>query len=50
MTLFSILVGAHIATGAVGLVLFWVAVLTKKGGIAHRRWGLVFAYSMLVTG
>jgi hypothetical protein len=50
MTLFAILVGGHIATGAVGLVLFWVAVLTKKGGVAHRRWGLVFAYSMLVTG
>ena len=50
MTLFAILVGAHIATGAVGLVLFWVAVLTRKGGVAHRRWGLIFAYSMLVTG
>lgn len=50
MTLFKILLAAHIATGAVGLLLFWVSVLSKKGGQFHRRWGLVFTYSMLVTG
>lgn len=50
MTLFKILVGGHILTGAVGLVLFWVSVLSKKGGQVHRKWGLVFTYSMLTTG
>ena len=50
MTAFHGLVAAHIATGAWGLVLFWVAVLSRKGGRAHRRAGFVYAYSMLVTG
>jgi len=50
VTAFHGLVAAHIATGAWGLVLFWVAVLSRKGGRAHRRAGFVFAYSMLVTG
>lgn len=50
MTLFQILVAAHIATGAVGLLLFWVAVLSRKGGALHKKWGLVFTHSMLVTG
>jgi uncharacterized membrane protein len=48
--LFRLLIGAHILTGTVGLVLFWVAVTTTKGGDVHKRWGLVFVYSMLVTG
>jgi xanthine/uracil permease len=50
MTLFQILVAGHIATGAVGLLLFWVAVLSRKGSALHKKWGLVFTYSMLVTG
>jgi hypothetical protein len=50
MSLFKVLVAAHIATGAVGLLLFWVSVFSKKGGRIHRQWGLVFTYSMLVTG
>lgn len=41
---------AHIATGAVGLVTFWIAVLSKKGGFTHRRWGRVFNWMMLSTG
>ncbi|MEK0430373.1 MAG: hypothetical protein RL139_177 [Gemmatimonadota bacterium] len=50
MSLFRTLVAAHIATGAVGLALFWVAVGSRKGGKVHRDWGHIFAYSMLVTG
>lgn len=50
MTLFRLLVAAHIATGAVGLLLFWVSVLSRKGSPLHRKWGLIFTYSMLVTG
>jgi hypothetical protein len=47
---FHILVWTHIATGAIGLVAFWVPVLGRKGGHAHRRWGKLFVASMLVTG
>ena len=33
-----------------GLVAFWVPVIGRKGGPAHKRWGRVFNWSMLVTG
>ena len=48
--LFHSLVIAHVMTGSVGLICVWVPIVGKKGGEAHRRWGKVFAYSMLVTG
>lgn len=48
--LFEFLVAAHIVTGTVGLICFWVPVLGKKGSRSHRRWGRIFAYTMLVTG
>ncbi len=47
---FLALVGGHLITGSVGLVLFWVAVATRKGGPAHVKWGLVFVYALLATG
>jgi hypothetical protein len=50
VTLFHALVVVHIVTGLTGLVAFWGPVLTRKGGPAHRRWGLLFARSMIVTG
>jgi hypothetical protein len=50
MTLFRVFVIAHILTGAVGLTLFWVPVLGRKGARAHRRFGQVFAYALLATG
>jgi len=28
----------------------WVPVIGRKGGAAHKRWGKVFAVSMLITG
>ena len=43
-------VAAHIATGAIGLVLFWVPVIGRKGGATHRRTGRVFARCILATG
>jgi hypothetical protein len=46
---FQLLVVLHVATGAIGLVAFWVPVLAAKGGAAHRRWGLRFARLMLAT-
>ena len=39
----------HVACGAVGLVLFWIPVVARKGGSAHRRYGFAFAYLMYVT-
>lgn len=47
---FLLFVYAHIVTGAAGLILFWVPVLSRKGAKAHRLWGRAFAYAMLITG
>lgn len=48
--LFHALVIAHIATGSVGLLCMWIPIAGRKGGAAHKRWGKVFAWSMIVTG
>ncbi len=48
--LFHSFVIAHIVTGSVGLLCMWVPIVGKKGGETHKRWGRVFAYSMIVTG
>lgn len=48
--LFHGFVAAHIATGAVGLVLFWVPVIGRKGGATHKAYGRVFARCLLATG
>jgi hypothetical protein len=47
---FKAFVIAHICTGAVGLAVFWVPVLGRKGGDTHKRLGKVFAYCLLATG
>jgi uncharacterized membrane protein len=39
----------HIACGAVGLVLFWIPTLGKKGSQTHRKVGHWYARLMLVT-
>jgi hypothetical protein len=49
-TLFEWLVGLHIATGAVGLVVIWIPVAGRKGGPLHRRAGTLFVQSMIATG
>lgn len=48
--LFHALVLVHIVSGAVGLVAFWLPVLSRKGQTFHRRTGLLFCRTMLVTG
>lgn len=48
--LFHLFVTAHIITGAVGLIVFWVPIVARKGGAWHRRSGQVFTWSMLLTG
>ena len=48
--LFHLFVVGHIIFGAVGLVLFWVPVTSRKGSWLHRHAGRVFTMCMLVTG
>lgn len=47
--LFRVFLTIHVTTGAVGLILFWVPVIGKKGAQAHRKYGKAFSYLMLVT-
>ncbi len=47
---FHAVVLAHIVSGSVGLLAFWVPVLARKGGARHKAWGKVFTASMLITG
>ena len=47
---FHAVVSAHIVTGAVGLLAFWVPIFARKGGANHKLWGKVFTWSMLLTG
>ena len=46
----NILLPIHIAAGGLAMVLGAVALIVKKGGILHRRSGLLFVYAMLVMG
>ena len=48
--LFEWLVAAHIVTGSVGLVSFWVPVMGRKGGALHGRGGRIFTAALLATG
>lgn len=50
MSLFSLLVVVHVAVGATGLVAFWVPVAARKGGRAHRKWGVVAARAFMAAG
>lgn len=47
---FHLFVAAHILTGSVGLIGFWVPVISRKGSPVHRLWGKIFVLSMLTTG
>ena len=47
--LFDILIVAHVATGFVGLVAFWVPVFARKGGRTHVRAGRVYVYCAYVV-
>lgn len=50
MTLFHALVIGHVVAGTVALTSFWVPVLARKGGPAHRRWGKVFVIALTLAG
>ena len=47
---FEVLVAAHIMSGSIGLIAFWVPVIGRKGGASHVYWGRIFIQSMLITG
>jgi len=47
---FESFVVLHILAGSLGLVSFWIPVVSRKGSLLHRQWGRVFTWAMLVTG
>ena len=49
MDLFSTLRIIHIVAGAIGFVVAPIALIVKKGGKAHRKWGKIFFWSMTVV-
>jgi hypothetical protein len=49
LQLFQFLVVIHVSTGAVGIVLFWVPVVARKGGARHKAAGRWFNRLMLAT-
>jgi hypothetical protein len=50
LDIFHTFVAVHIATGATGLVTFWMPVLAGKGNERHKYWGRIFTAMMVVTG
>ena len=50
LLVFHTLVIAHILTGTVGAIAFWVPVIGRKGSVNHRKWGQVFTLALLCTG
>ena len=42
----KVTLGLHVASGSLAFVLAPIALMTAKGGKAHRRWGLVYFYAM----
>ena len=49
MDLFSTLRIIHITAGILAFIVAPVALISKKGGDSHRRWGKVFFWSMTVV-
>lgn len=50
---FQLVLGLHIAAGILSLLVFWVPLVTKKGGRVHRRVGWIYvvaASTVAVTG
>ena len=45
----KVFLGVHIAAGASSFLLAPVALATAKGGKQHRRWGMVYLWSMGVV-
>ena len=45
----SVWLGIHIAAGFIALFMAPAAMLTQKGGKAHRRWGKIYFWAMSVV-
>ena len=39
----------HIVVGSIGLILFWIPIFARKGGVWHRRAGRGYVYSVYVV-
>ncbi|MFZ4689090.1 MAG: hypothetical protein ACOYLS_07620 [Polymorphobacter sp.] len=48
--LFNLILAVHVGAGVAALTSFWGAVATRKGGLAHRRWGRIFAAAIYAAG
>lgn len=46
---YRILLGFHVVVGSLALLTFWGAMLARKGGRLHRRFGRGFAVTMATT-
>jgi hypothetical protein len=46
ITMHSLLFVIHIIFGSMALILFWVPIATKKGGLDHRKFGRHYANTM----
>ncbi|HAD47922.1 MAG: hypothetical protein CMF12_02395 [Idiomarina sp.] len=46
LTLHSILLYLHISAGVVAMLLFWIPITTRKGGLNHRRFGKAYVATM----
>src|SRR5687767_2402499 len=46
----NLLLSVHIVAGGLAIVLGYIALFTTKGGMTHRRSGLLFVYAMLIMG
>ncbi len=44
--LFKVFLAVHITAGSLSLILFWVPVLVKKGGLNHRKIGSIYVKLM----
>lgn len=47
--IYKIILPIHIIAGSISLILFWVPVMTKKGGRIHVKSGIAYLYTMWIT-
>ena len=45
----KILLTTHVTAGSLSLILFWLPVITKKGGKLHNRIGVIYLYAMWIV-
>ncbi|MFT4565321.1 MAG: hypothetical protein ACI9FN_000274, partial [Saprospiraceae bacterium] len=47
--IYKIILPIHIVTGSISLILFWIPVISKKGGRIHVKSGIAYVYTMWIT-